>query len=152
MQRGGDRLRVNVQLVDAETGGHLWADRFDKPIADLFDVQDEIVSRPANTLDAQPTSEFIRRFLIHLLPKGLHRIRHYGLFAKSACAGNIARARELLAAAKPEGQPTATAVDPNKPSCPCCDGRMIIIEVFARGGAPRHRPTAPTNCIRVDTS
>src|SRR5262249_29867611 len=48
VQRGGDRLRVNVQLLDAETGAHLWADRFDKPISDLFDMQDEIVSRLAN--------------------------------------------------------------------------------------------------------
>jgi len=53
MQRGGDRFRVNVQLVDAETGAHLWADRFDKPIADLFEVQDEIVSRLANALNTQ---------------------------------------------------------------------------------------------------
>jgi TolB-like protein len=53
VQRGGDRLRVNVQLIDAETGNHFWAERFDKPIADLFDVQDEIVSRLANTLDAE---------------------------------------------------------------------------------------------------
>lgn len=97
------------------------------------------------------TDEFIRRFLIHVLPKGLHRIRHYGLFAKSACAGNIARARELLAVAKPEGNPTAAA-DPSKPACPCCGGRMLIIEVFARGATPRHRPTAPTNRIRIDTS
>jgi Putative transposase len=50
-----------------------------------------------------PTAEFIRRFLTHVLPKGLHRIRHYGLFAKNACADSIARARELLSAAKPEG-------------------------------------------------
>ena len=98
------------------------------------------------------TNEFIRRFLIHVLPKGLHRIRHYGLFAKGACADNVARARELLAVAKPEGQPTSAAVDPSKPSCPCCGGRMIIIEVFARGATPRHRPTAPTNRIRIDTS
>lgn len=98
------------------------------------------------------TFEFIRRFLIHVLPKGLHRIRHYGLFAKSACADNIARARELLAVAKPEGNPTAAAADPGKPTCPCCGGRMIIIEVFARGATPRHRPTAPTNRIRIDTS
>ncbi len=97
------------------------------------------------------TFEFIRRFLIHVLPKGLHRIRHYGLFAKGACAANIARARELLAVAKPEDQPTA-AVNPNKPSCPCCGGRMIIIEVFERGATPRHQPTAPTNRIRIDTS
>ena len=44
VQRGGNRLRVNVQLVDAETGNHLWAERFDKPVAALFDMQDEIVS------------------------------------------------------------------------------------------------------------
>jgi Putative transposase/Transposase zinc-binding domain len=96
------------------------------------------------------TDEFIRRFLIHGLPRGLHRIRHYGLFAKSSCADNIARARELLAVAKPQGETTA-AVDPGKPACPCCGGRMIIIEVFARGATPRHQPTPPT-IIRVDTS
>jgi Putative transposase/Transposase zinc-binding domain len=98
------------------------------------------------------TDEFIRRFLIHVLPKGFHRIRHYGLFAKNACADNIARARQLLATAKPEGQPAAAAVDPSTPNCPCCGGRMIIIEVFARGAMPRHRPTAPTTVIRLDTS
>lgn len=53
VQRGGNRLRVNVQLIDAETGNHLWAERFDKPVADLFDMQDEIVSRLANALDAE---------------------------------------------------------------------------------------------------
>jgi TolB-like protein/Flp pilus assembly protein TadD len=52
-QRSGNRFRVNVQLVDAETGNHLWAERFDKPVADLFDMQDEIVSRLANALDAE---------------------------------------------------------------------------------------------------
>jgi putative transposase/transposase-like zinc-binding protein len=98
------------------------------------------------------TDEFIRRFLIHVLPKGLHRIRHYGLFAKSACADNIARVRKLLAAAKPEREPTTATVDQSKPTCPCCGGRMIIIEVFERGCTPRHRPTAPTNRIRIDTS
>jgi hypothetical protein len=87
-----------------------------------------------------------------VLPKGLHRIRHYGLFAKSSCADNIARARELLAVAKPEGQPTASAIDPSKPSCPCCGGRMVIIEVFARGCTPRHQPTAPPIVISIDTS
>ena len=50
VQRSGSRLRVNVQLIDAETGAHIWADRFDKPVADLFDMQDEIVARLANTL------------------------------------------------------------------------------------------------------
>src|SRR5215813_1582629 len=53
MQRAGDRLRVNVQLIDAETGNHLWAERFDKPVTDLFDMQDEIVSRLANALNSQ---------------------------------------------------------------------------------------------------
>ena len=61
VQRGGHRLRVNVQLIDAETGNHLWAERFDKPVADLFDMQDEIVSRLANTLDAQLTTAEARR-------------------------------------------------------------------------------------------
>ena len=61
VQRGGNRLRVNVQLIDAETGNHLWAERFDKPIADLFDMQDEIVSRLANALDAQLIAAEARR-------------------------------------------------------------------------------------------
>jgi TolB-like protein/class 3 adenylate cyclase len=61
VQRSGNRLRVNVQLVDAETGAHLWADRFDKPVADLFDLQDEIVSNLANTLEAQLTEQEARQ-------------------------------------------------------------------------------------------
>jgi TolB-like protein/Flp pilus assembly protein TadD len=61
VQRGGNRLRVNVQLIDAGTGNHLWAERFDKPVADLFDMQDEIVSRLANTLSAKLTEEEARR-------------------------------------------------------------------------------------------
>ena len=55
VQRGGNRLRVNVQLIDAETANHLWAERFEKPFADLFDMQDEIVSRLANTLNSPTT-------------------------------------------------------------------------------------------------
>jgi TolB-like protein/class 3 adenylate cyclase len=53
VQRGGNRMRVNVQLIDAETGNHLWAERFDKPLADLFDMQDEIVARLAGALNDQ---------------------------------------------------------------------------------------------------
>jgi hypothetical protein len=98
------------------------------------------------------TDEFIRRFLIHVLPKGFHRIRHYGLFAKGSCADNIVRARELLAVSKPEGQPIAATADQSKPVCPCCGGRLIIIEVFERGATPWHRPTGPTVVIRIDTS
>ena len=61
VQRGGQRIRVNVQLIDAETGNHLWADRFDKPVADLFDMQDEIVSRLANALGNQLIEADARR-------------------------------------------------------------------------------------------
>jgi TolB-like protein/class 3 adenylate cyclase len=61
VQRGGNRMRVNVQFIDAETGSHLWAERFDKPLADLFDMQDEIVARLANTLNAQLAAAEARR-------------------------------------------------------------------------------------------
>jgi TolB-like protein/Tfp pilus assembly protein PilF len=61
VQRGGNRLRINVQLIDSETSNHLWAERFDKPITDLFDMQDEIVSRLANSLDAQLIAAEARR-------------------------------------------------------------------------------------------
>jgi hypothetical protein len=87
------------------------------------------------------TGEFIRRFLIHILPQGLHRIRHYGLLASGTRADNIARARELLAVSNSQAEPTAAAADQTKPNCPCCGGRMIVIEVFERGATPRHRPT-----------
>jgi TolB-like protein/class 3 adenylate cyclase len=71
LQRGGNRFRVNVQLIDAETGNHLWAERFDKPVADLFDAQDEIVSRLANTLDAQLTEAEARRAERSLHPNSM---------------------------------------------------------------------------------
>ena len=61
VQRGGKRIRVNAQLVDAETGNHIWAERFDKPIADLFDMQDEIVARLANQLQAELVGTEARR-------------------------------------------------------------------------------------------
>jgi hypothetical protein len=102
------------------------------------------------------TGEFIRRFLIHVLPKGLHRIRHYGLLANGSRAENVRRARELLVAPPPATNPEkpAEASEPSSLShpCPCCGGRMLIIETFERGSAPRYRPTAPTAAIRIDTS
>ena len=61
VQRGGNRMRVNVQLIDAETSNHLWAERFDKPLADLFDMQDEIVARLAGALNAQLVAAEARR-------------------------------------------------------------------------------------------
>jgi hypothetical protein len=102
------------------------------------------------------TSEFIRRFLIHVLPKGFHRIRYYGLLAKSSCAENLARARHLLAIPKPQvltdndGGPTQPSTTAHP--CPRCGGRMIIIEAFAPGCQPHHRPSATTVAIRIDTS
>jgi tetratricopeptide (TPR) repeat protein len=71
VQRGGNRLRVNVQLVDAETANHLWAERFDKPVADLFDMQDEIVSRLAHTLNAQLIEAEARRAQRSLRPDAM---------------------------------------------------------------------------------
>jgi hypothetical protein len=93
------------------------------------------------------TDEFIRRFLIHVLPSGFHRIRHYGLFANGGRAENIARARQLLSVPEMRQKPRdTTAADDGEPQpsaypCPCCGGRMIVIETFERGRAPRHRPT-----------
>jgi hypothetical protein len=103
------------------------------------------------------THEFIRRFLIHVLPAGFHRIRYYGLLASGKRAENVARARELL-------MPPIIPVDAIKASspnaaepetaslCPCCGGRMIIIERFERGATPRYRSSPPTPAIRIDTS
>ncbi len=102
------------------------------------------------------SDEFIRRFLIHVLPHGFHRIRHYGLFASAGRADNIARARELLNTPKPHSNPTDADITDESPKlahpCPCCGGRMIIIETFARGSPPRYRPAPPTLAIRIDTS
>jgi hypothetical protein len=89
--------------------------------------------------------EFIRRFLLHVLPKGFHRIRHYGLLASAGCKANIARAKELMAAPMAKVDPSADTADPDattdhRPPCPCCGGRMIIVEVFSRRGAPRGPP------------
>jgi Putative transposase/Transposase zinc-binding domain len=104
------------------------------------------------------THEFIRRFLMHVLPAGFHRIRYYGLLASGKRADNIARARELLTlpiipvdAIKAAD---ANADQPQTPEhrCPCCGGRMIIIERFERGSTPRSHPSPPTLVIRIDTS
>ena len=102
------------------------------------------------------TSEFIRRFLIHVLPSGFHRIRHYGLFASASRVDNIARARELLAVPPQPRQPDQDASDGEPKTlshpCPCCGGRMIVIENFRRGTTPRYRPSTPRAAIRIDTS
>jgi Putative transposase/Transposase zinc-binding domain len=108
------------------------------------------------------TDEFIRRFLIHVLPAGFHRIRHYGLFANGQRRVAIARARQLLEAATAEAAETESRVDKEAEArnaaampvhrCPCCGGRMIVIETFAAGTAPHRRPSAPIFALQIDTS
>jgi hypothetical protein len=88
--------------------------------------------------------EFIRRFLLHVLPAGFHRIRHYGLFANGGRAENLTRARELLDQPIPQDQNQPVAEADLPPGfvqpCPCCGGPMIIIETFEPGRAPRAPP------------
>ena len=134
----------NQRLVAADDGGvaFRWKDyRLDGP--DRW-----------KTMRLHP-HEFIRRFLMHVLPKGFHRIRHYGLFANGNRAENIARARELLNVPPPikeANDENAATDDPRVLPCPCprCGGRMIIIETFAEGMEPTSWPA--TTPIRLDTS
>jgi len=110
------------------------------------------------------TNEFIRRFLMHVLPQGFHRIRYYGLLASAVRADNIARVREMLAvpliatdAIKAANAKLKEPKSPERP-CPCCGARMLIIETFLRGQqpnasrSPQHRPTPVPQVIRIDTS
>jgi TolB-like protein/Tfp pilus assembly protein PilF len=97
MQRGGNRLRVNVQLVDAETGNHLWAERFDKPVADLLDMQDEIVSRLANTLKAELTTAEARRAERSPHPDAMDLVfQGRAWFNKGLTPGYMAQARSFF--------------------------------------------------------
>ena len=84
--------------------------------------------------------EFIRRFLLHVLPKGFHRIRHYGLLASAGRQANVARARKLLAAPAPSETEVLAPEPGPRPPCPCCGGRMVVIEVFQRSAQPRAPP------------
>ena len=111
------------------------------------------VWRKTMTLTAH---EFIRRFLLHVLPNGFHRIRYYGLLASSRRADTIASIRQIIAAATPDhiagGNVSVFAEQPEQapespPPCPCCGGRMILVERFAPGTAPR-----TIVAVRIDTS
>src|ERR1700721_2960902 len=110
------------------------------------------------TMTLKP-AEFIRRFLMHVLPNGFHRIRHCGLLARGAKTETIERTRELIAAVAPvqtahQPQPpdSTAATEQATHPCPCCGGRMNIIETFKRGSTPHHRPTGPIIAVRIDTS
>ena len=97
VQRGGNRMRVNVQLIDAETGSHLWAERFDKPLTDLFEMQDEIVARLASTLNAELIAAEARRAELAPNPDFMD-LFFQGLawFNKGQTPDTIARARSFF--------------------------------------------------------
>jgi hypothetical protein len=100
-------------------------------------------------------AEFIRRFLLHVLPKGFHRIRHYGLLATSTRAENVERARELLGALDPSSEAcndTGADDGADLPPCPCCGARLRIIERFQRGETPTHAPSPHQFVFRFDSS
>jgi hypothetical protein len=114
-----------------------------------FRIKDYRIDGPGRyTTMTLKVHEFIRRFLIHVLPKGQHRIRHYGLFANSNRAANIARLRQLLAAQAPapDTHQADTADGPRilELPCPCCGGRLIIVTAFGPGGPPQHNPRPET--------
>jgi hypothetical protein len=89
------------------------------------------------------TDEFIRRFLLHVMPKGFHRIRHDGLLACADRRANIEHARELLAVPPVTDAVEAVETSDHRPPCPCCGGRMLILETFERYAQPR-APPRPT--------
>jgi hypothetical protein len=103
----------------------------------------EFIRRPAFRWRQPKLTETLGRFLLHVLPRGFHRIRHYGLLASSARKANIARARELLAVAPPPDTIALPEPLDRLPPCPCCGGRMTIIETFGRWSQPRAPPHAP---------
>ena len=124
-----------------------------------FSYKDYRIEGPGRykTMTLKP-DEFIRRFLMHVLPNGFHRIRHCGLLASGTKTETIARIRELIAtvapvqtAHQPQPPDSAPATDQATQPCPCCGGRMNIIETFNRGSTPQYRPPPPT-VIRIDTS
>ena len=84
--------------------------------------------------------EFIRRFLLHVLPRGFHRIRHYGLLAAATRKAHLEHARQLLAVAPPAKDDTPVEPPDPRPLCPCCGGHMVIIETFERNHQPRAPP------------
>jgi Putative transposase len=117
-----------------------------------------------NKVMTLPAHEFIRRFLMHVLPAGFHRIRYYGFLTCQTRAKNVARIRELLTnpfipidaikAASAEASTSAQPEEPKAPEhpCPCCGSNMRIIETFLRGQQPKNRPTSGPPKIRIDTS
>ena len=95
------------------------------------------------------TDEFIRRFLLHVLPRGFHRIRHYGLLSGSARKACLALARRLLDIPPPADDDVPEEPAAMRPQCPCCGGRMIVVETFERWCQPRAPPHAAASTGRT---
>jgi putative transposase len=137
----------NRRLVAADNGGV------------SFRWKDYRVAGPGRWKTMMLTAhEFIRRFLLHVLPKGFHRIRHYGLLANGNRTAAIAKARALLKCPPPPPEPEPSAAartdEPRTlPSpCPCCGGCMHVIETFEAGTMSRHQQSPAAITIRIDTS
>jgi hypothetical protein len=117
-----------------------------------FTNKDYRVDRPGRfKVMTLATPEFIRRFLSHVLPRGFHRIRRYGLLANGQRADNIAKARELLAVPAPSPEPEPEGTDDGQRvhprPWPCCGGGMLVIEILAPGSQPKYRPSPTPNRI-----
>ena len=114
-----------------------------------FRVKDYRISGPKRqTTMTLSTPEFIRRFLIHVLPRGQHRIRHYGFFGNGNRAANIAKIREMLRATAPEPDHAEITDDQSRIlaiPCPCCGGRLVLIDAFD----PQQQPRAPPTTTRA---
>ena len=114
----------------------------------------EAGNRQSKVMRLSP-AEFIRRFLLHVLPDGFHRIRHYGLFANGHRAEKLALCRKVMGVTAADAQPDRQDPEDRKddhdepPACPCCGGRMRVVETFERGSTPRTRVTAE---ITIDSS
>jgi TolB-like protein/DNA-binding winged helix-turn-helix (wHTH) protein len=160
VRRGGNRLRVNVQLVDAETGNHLWAERFEKPIADLFDMQDEIVSRLANILNAQLIEAEARRAERSLHPDAVELyFQGMACFNKGRTAEYTTRARgfferalaldpknvEALVAMAEVDEATGTSFLANDRAARFAAAETALIKALSL--TPQHAPSA---LMRID--
>jgi TolB-like protein/class 3 adenylate cyclase/Flp pilus assembly protein TadD len=126
VQRGGQRMRVNVQLIDAETANHLWAERFDKPLADLFDMQDEIVARLAVALNAHLVEAEARRAEKVANPDAMD-LYFQGLACLNRGLGpdTVAKSRDFF--------DRALSLDPDNPDVLCASARADIYGVSALG-------------------
>jgi TolB-like protein/class 3 adenylate cyclase len=165
VQRGGNRMRVNVQLIDAETGNHLWAERFDKPLADLFDMQDEIVARLAGALNTQlvvaearraeqtPTSDSmdlyfqgVAWFYKGLTPHNMVQARSYFDRALIADADNVDALIGLARCGGDRGRKFLC----DRSRGVLCRGRSKVDQSPVVGPGPRRWPYVARTCLHMD--